>query len=95
MAFQICDEKINYSINNTGTTGYPWRKKWNEIDSNLCLSVDINQNIFQMDQMLNFKLSLKNIREKHGLIYLQPWMGKIFILQNSEAIKIKFDTYLI
>lgn len=45
--------------------------------------------------MLNFKLSLKNIREKHGLIYLQPWMGKIFILQNSEAIKMKFDTYLI
>ena len=28
-----------------------------KLDSNMCLSVNINQNTFQMYQMLNFKLS--------------------------------------
>ena len=56
MTFQICDGKINYSINNTGTTEYPSRKKKNEIGFKP-VSVNINQNTFQMYQMLNFKLS--------------------------------------
>lgn len=55
MTSQICGEIIYYSIHYIGATGYPSRKKNKiKLDSNLSLS--INQNTFQVDQILKCKI---------------------------------------